>query len=84
MDVLTNFIVATIFQNIHVSSHHVTYLKLTQCYVSIIANKDGEKVATMAQRAEIILSWMIRWSPGRSDAGKGKPGLLKNLGKAKF
>ena len=37
MEALTKLIVVIISQCIRVSNHHVVYLKLTQCYMSIIS-----------------------------------------------
>ena len=33
MDMLTNLIVVIILQYIHISNHHIVYLKLTQYYI---------------------------------------------------
>ena len=43
MEVVTNPAVLITSQFMHVSHHHLVHLKLTQCYMSIIFQKAGEK-----------------------------------------
>ena len=43
MHVLTNLIVIVISQYIHVSNHHVVYLRFTKCYTSVISSIKLEK-----------------------------------------
>ena len=43
MVVLINLIVVITLQYIHISNYHIVYLKLKQCYISIISKKPGGK-----------------------------------------
>ena len=57
MDVLTNIIVVIILQYIHISNHHVEYLKHTQCYISSIAQVKAMVFLVVVFRCE---SWSIK------------------------
>ena len=43
MEVATNFIAVIILQHVNVLNQHIIYLKLQQCYISILYQYDWEK-----------------------------------------